>query len=587
MKKLNKKWFELEDLRKRFFSKSVWIPIYGSKEIYKKHNYPEVGYVDEVLIIGSAVIFHENREEVEELNWDSFCDTNSTAYLNSNNDYFESNAFTGWSEKKLGFRLVLSQFLNSDHPQNVEIYQDFIYAYGLVQEGDKWLKPHAGYEEVIRVQRDERGVITFVEVRAEYLRDYLAARKAALRLYYYRCREAVLQSDPEFGWPENGSIVNEEHNQCKVRSYRIDETGDFPDNSYAIFSIRRTDVDPEIDIPEFPPENEQNTAGETRRFIRKANDIRYRVQGELWRGEWIEPAQKSERLGFGEAEERFSVFSDASGTKEDLEGIRDEDSIKYLWFNPSLVGDLLACRGTSLKWYTAETGSLEGEPSDGVHFGVNQLGLINALACDVASLPVWQRRIWAARNTRPDGGVCEELLMAQMKCTPADTKAPEFLVKEAVNWLKQCCEEKYKEVIFREHNEVKSLERQLHRFVALDESGLRRLSKDIVKFTIERLEKESLRRILGVKDSIGTLKLLEKLLASVTSDDFAKLHMAPLFGVYDLRGADSHLASGNIECSYKRIGIDREKPYVVQGAMLLKNVANTIGEIGIYIKKSS
>ena len=63
--------------------------------------------------------------------------------------------------------------------------------------------------------------------------------------------------------------------------------------------------------------------------------------------------------------------------------------------------------------------------------------------------------------------------------------------------------------------------------------------------------------------------------------------MAPLYGVYDLRGADAHLASKDIENSYTRIQIDRDAPFVLQGASLLKNVADTIGVIGTQIKKYS
>ena len=87
------------------------------------------------------------------------------------------------------------------------------------------------------------------------------------------------------------------------------------------------------------------------------------------------------------------------------------------------------------------------------------------------------------------------------------------------------------------------------------------------------------------KSNLGTLKLLEKLLASVTALEFAKSHMAPLFGVYDLRGADAHLSSADIENCYKRIEIDREQNCIIQGEMLLKNVAATIGVIGTQIKK--
>ncbi len=588
MKKLSKEWFELGDVRKRYFSKAAWVPVYGFKNIHKDGAYPELGYSSEILVVGSAVIFEEHRKEAEKVDWGQYSNDNSSAYINSDGHYFKADAFTGWSNEHLGFRLVLSQSINSDHPPNVEINQDFIFAYGLILEGNKWLKPHAGYEEVIRVERNEKGVITFVEIRTEYLRDYLAARKAALRLYYYRERDAVLPSDPDFDWPEDNSIINEEHNRCEVRCHEIDETGDIPGSTWAVFTARRTDVDPHEDIPDFSIHNDDNTEGESRQGAREAKNILFRVQGELWRAEWIDAIHGSERLGSSEPEEDFFVSLDASGKKVNLETLYDETVGKYLWFDASLVETLLARRGSSLKWYSAETGALAGDPSRGVHFGVNQLGHINAYAYDVARLSVWERKIWVAKNIRPDGGVSVELLSAQMKCEPADTKSPEILISRAVEWLRECCNEKYQTDIFKEHAEIQEIKKRLHRFRSLDENGLRGLGKDAVKYTIERMNKKSLMKILKLDNSeLGTLKLLESLLASVTSKDFAKSHMAPLYGVYDLRGADAHLASKDIENSYTRIQIDRDAPFVLQGASLLKNVADTIGVIGTQIKKYS
>ena len=204
----------------------------------------------------------------------------------------------------------------------------------------------------------------------------------------------------------------------------------------------------------------------------------------------------------------------------------------------------------------------------------------------MARLPLWERKVWVANNTRPDGGVSAELTQAQMECDPATTKSPEFLIGHAIKWLQECCLEKYQIDILRKHDEIEELEKRLHRFRSLNETGLRGLGKDIVKFTIERIDKNSLLKILELqKSNLGTLKLLEKLLASVTALEFAKFHMAPLFGVYDLRGADAHLSSADIDNCYKRIEIDREQNFITQGEMLLKNVAATIGVIGTQIKK--
>ena len=132
MKKLSKEWFELGDVRKRYFSKAAWVPVYGFKNIHKDGAYPELGYSSEILVVGSAVIFEEHRKEAEKVDWGQYSNDNSSAYINSDGHYFKADAFTGWSNEHLGFRLVLSQSINSDHPPNVEINQDFIFALSLI-----------------------------------------------------------------------------------------------------------------------------------------------------------------------------------------------------------------------------------------------------------------------------------------------------------------------------------------------------------------------------------------------------------------------------------------------------------------------
>ena len=587
MLELSKEWFELQDHRKRLFSKAVWIPVYGSIHPIQRYKFPDLGHIEETLVIGTAVIFEEHKSKVEELDWHHFSSDDSRPFIDDDGKYHEAGTFFGWGNENIGFRLVLNRYLNPLHPRQVTINQDFISAYSLFEEGDKWLRPSDGYEEVIKIKRDEKGVINFVEIRVEYLRDYLAARKCALRLYYYRERQAILADDPRFEWPENHQLSNEQHDRCQVFCIKVNESGREPDAGWAVFRSWRTDVDPEDDVPNFSTNDNENTGGSSERGVNSSQGIRYRVVGEHWRAEWIEPAEKSVRLGYGEPDEDLFVSPDASGSKINLQLLNYETVGKYLWFKPELINTLLAQRGGHLSWYSAETGNISGRPEGNVHFGVNKVGLINAYAWDVARLPLWERRIWVSHNTKPDGGVCFELLQSQMECKPADTKSPEFLLDHAVDWLKERFYEKYSLDMTNQHGELEEIKRSIHRFRAVDEGGLRSLAKDVFRFSIERFNKKVLLSALGWQESkLGTIKLLEEVLASVTKVEFAKTHMAPLYGVYDLRNADAHLASMDIEGCYSRIGVDRNERFVVQGATLIKNVADTIGEIGTYLKNS-
>lgn len=586
MDELSKEWFELRDHRRRLYSRAVWVPVYGTIHPLELGRYPEVGHVDEVLAVGSAVVFNDKREKAEELDWHYWSLDNTVPYLGGDGQYFEAESFYDDPDGRLGLRLVLTHYLNSDHPRQVYINQDFVLAYGLLEERGYWVRPNEGYEQVVRLTRKEDGTIEFVEIRAEYLKDYLAARNGALRLYYYRQRRAILKNDPKFDWPEDFSLVSDTNDQLEVRCNEIDASGDFPGTTWALFKAWRTDVDPEEEVPDFAGNDDEATETETTKGVRGDGGGRFLVTGEMWRGEWIEPAEKSYRVGYGEPDEALMVQLDGGGGRVDLKTLNREEVGKYLWFKPEVINDLLSRRGATMQWYTHDTGGVSPSPDWLLHFGVNKLGLINAYAYDVARRPLWERRIWVAHNCRPDGGVSAELMETQMACKPASTKSPEFMIHHALGWIDQVFQEKFKIAFFREHHEVEELSSKIHRFRAIDESSLRSLAKDLVKISIERINKKSLIDALGEgKSDQGTLKLLQRLLAKHTDQDYAYARMSPLFGAYDLRGADAHLSSSDVNECYASAGVDRSVPLTKQAEQLIQNVADAFGTTGTELRR--
>ena len=586
MEEPSKEWFELADHRKRLYARAVWIPVYGTVHPIKFDSYPNIGFVEETLAVGSAVIFNAGRDKAEELEWKYWPQSDTTPYVDDHGKYHDSSLFYDENEVCLGFRIILSQHLNSLHPRHVSLHQDFVHAYALLNEGDKWLRPSEGYEEVVRMTKNPKGETIFVEIRAEYLRDYLAARKAALRLYYYRQRQAVFQDKPCFAWPEDFSLTSEQNDKCEVRCYEINASGKIPGSSWAFMKVWRTDVDVEEDVPDFSQDDDDNTATESETGVQTGEGRRFHVSGELWRAEWIDPAEISCRIGYSEPKEDLFVSVDGSGSKVDLESLKIEDVGRYLWFKPSVVPSLLVHRGSSLEWYTRDTGGVSATPDRLIHFGVNSLGIVNAYAYDVARLPLWERRVWVSNNCRPDGGVSSELLKAQMECKPAESEPPELMLLRALKWINMNFEDKFGLPLVRDHREVEGLSNRIHRFRATSEIGLKELAKDVVKISIERINKRSLVSALKeTKSNLGTLKLLEKLLARYTDKNYACQLMSPLFGVYDLRGSDAHLNSVDVEGCYTRIGIDPGKPLVVQGALLLEKVSDAFGVSGCVIKE--
>lgn len=577
-------WFELTDVRKRLYSKAVWIPVYGGKHYIKHLKYPAIGYSEDHLVVGSAVIYNDMREAAEKLDWSSWVQDGTAPYLSSKGEYFTAGSFTGWSDKELGFRLVLGQHINSAHARTVMLHPDFSLGYGLIQEGEKWMRPEDGYAEVARAERDDTGEIRLIEIRSEYLRDFLAARGGALRLYYYRERRSVFQDDPGFFKNERIDLVAEEHYRCEVRSHAVNDSGDRPGTSWIALRAWRTDVDPEADVPEFV--GEEATASETRTGTRSDENIRHTIWGELWRAEWIEASPVVARFADREPDQNFYVTIDGSGSKVDLKELNDEDIGKYLWFKPQVIRALLDRRGSSISWYSRETGNISAGPSLGVHFGMNRIGLINVYAYDIARRPFWEREIWVAHNSAPDGGVSAELQRVQMATEFSDTHAPEVLLFKSVDWLGAVFEEKFGATLFRAHDQISILQKDINRFRATDENGLRELAKNIVRSTIERLDKKALLRAnQDAEQTLGSIKLLETLLSKFTSQEYARERMAPIFGVYDLRLADAHLGSSSVESAYSRLGVSRDKAPVLQAMEMLEAVSEAFGVTGTELKR--
>jgi hypothetical protein len=271
--------------------------------------------------------------------------------------------------------------------------------------------------------------------------------------------------------------------------------------------------------------------------------------------------------------------TDAAGKQETRDTLAD--SVRWLWFRPEVATALADRRGGSMGWYTRDTGYVGCSPGHEVHFGINPIGLVNVFARDVALLPDWQQRIWAGHNVAPDGGVSEELLASQMQAMPASTQAPEKFLGEGLRLLGQALQQRAGVAALRPHGDIPEILRRTHRFRATDRAGLLALAKDLARLTADSLDagaiKDRLKSLNALEEpKWGSLKSLERLLATQVGPDRARAAMAPLFGVYDLRLADAHLASEEVDESLKQLGVAEAAPRVVQGYQLMRACVNAI-----------
>lgn len=567
-------WFEMPEVRRKLIANGVWITLRQSETI------PIAENQEEVICVGTVAIANDHRDIGNQLDWDDIgLIHNPEPYAFSDGRYKAADVYLHNENEAIGIELILVQHVNSAHKGIWRPNQDLVMALGLIEQDDIWVRPDEGYIDVIRCRRDIEGQFVAIEIRAEFLRDYLCARGLALRIASYRQRMAKVDDSTYLEWPANSIEINTENERFSMRVFEIDAEGGLF-GSVAVMKVWRTDVDDNEDVPVFGDETDQNTAYESQRYERTGPKL-FRVEGELWRTEWVEPATISERVRRDKPTEEFFYLVGAAGEKLPSSALNNEDVVRWLWFRPQVIETLLEHKGSGLGWYTFDTGWVKCSPDYGTHFGINKVGLINVYAYDIAKLPQWQQRLWVGHNVAPDGQVSSELLDSQMRATPASTTAPEADFEDILAILNKVFIKLYGSVLFRSHDSKDEILRRVHRFRATSKAGLLELAKDIARLTADSIDLNLLRTIVKPENDqkLGSLKLVERLLVTSQGDDLARNIMTPLVGVYELRLGDAHLPSSKINEAYTLLKVEVNSLPITQGTQILIQTVNSLREI--------
>lgn len=273
---------------------------------------------------------------------------------------------------------------------------------------------------------------------------------------------------------------------------------------------------------------------------------------------------------------------ETDGTRLASAELDNEDIGRWLWFRSSVVNDFLDLRGFSLRWHTAETGSIVSTSGYSIHFGINSSDLITIYAYDIARLPAWEQHIWAAQNVVPDGKVSSELLDSQVKAQPASTYAVEELFFEVIDMIESGFRKAFDVPLFTHDINRSEAMKHISRFASKDQASLLRLAKEMVRIFSDRLDVRELRKLSTHlnKDKLGSNKLLEDVLAQKVGPEKAREVFGPIAGAYDMRVGDAHPTSSKIGDALKLAGIDESSSFLRQGEQLISNFGQSIWWIG-------
>jgi hypothetical protein len=577
---MEQKWFEMTEIRKRRFDSAVWIPLRASQKI-ETGKWGYLGYRSEFFGAGSLAVPLRKRDAAARLGWTELGLSHDHSGYAARGRYVAADEYED-EQLKGAIPLVMSQRGNSAEPPTWHIHPDFVITLGLKREGNVWVAVDEDYMEVVRLKLDEKNRPSLLEVRSEHLKDYLCARRMGLLISWYRERQHIVDAEPQFEWPKPDGVYKDGE-RWEGRITAIHEGGAFFGDSMAVMRVTRTNLDFDEDVPHIGISDET----ETSHFTRNVSEGRklYRVAGEVWRNEWVEPGSRSTRIRRDEPSSPIAFVVDAAGKKQTAKNLIESGS--WLWFRPDLIPALIERRGGSLEWYTRETGGVRGSPDYRVHFGINSLGLLNAYAKDVALLPEWLQRVWAGFNVSPEGKVSAELFLAQGRGELARTQAPEPFLPDGIAVLNDAFTKRFGIALFRAYPEPVEVFKPCHRFKALSESGLFGLAKDLVRVVLEHIDAAALQKIVPPpdKEKWGSLKSLEKVLTTVIGGKDAHAALGALHGIYNLRLADAHVFSKDeLDEAYALAHVDRALPFVMQGRDLLITCVNSLHLIADAIK---
>lgn len=576
---MNQDWILQKKETRKTFSIATWVPLRESIT-EEKGEIKSVSHVSEYFGCGSVAFPPEHRDFADNLDWSSIgIGHTAQPYAYKDGHYCPIDQYQYNDKEPIGVHLVF------EHPQPVIdgrlwiLNPDLIVALRLIKEGNNWVRPEENFVVVAREFLDEKGNHQRIEIKREFLLDYLAARNLSLRLSYYRQRVEnvdTLEGSPYANLTDLQEDRDDGRFEIHVRSLK-----DVFGGSWASFRVWRTDVDEEEDAPVMGPESNDNTDYE--RSQGEGSDYDgIRVESEFWRNEWIEHQGQSKRVR-GDADTNLPQFIvETDGTRLASADLHNEDARRWLWFRSSIVNELLGLRGFSLEWYTAKTGGIHSTSGYVTHFGINSSDLITVYAYDVARLDPWEQHIWAAHNVVPDGKVSSELLDSQVKAQPASSHSAEDLLFKVMGMLEAEFHREFNVPLYSHEVDLPLAMKQISRFVSKDQASLLRLAKELVRVFTDRLNIPELRKISGHpnKEKLGSNKLLEDILAQKIGAEKAYSIFSPIVGAYDMRVGDAHPTSSKITDALKLAGIDESRSFLRQGEQLISNYGQSIWWIG-------
>lgn len=337
-------WFEMKDIRTKKYDEAVWIPLL-SEETEKKGELCKVGSEQVEFYSQSILVPNDAFNVVEKIKWSDLSDCNiAVADVNEIGKYKACDVINRYisqenTDEKNSEVIpinaiipVLTQQFGSGETDIWHLHQDIVLALKLLRCDDSWVRPDENYVEVAHLIRKDGNPVK-LEIKNEFLKDYLCARQMGLYVATVDIREKYFGKDPCLGWKEGltqKELDNGEwwgtYNKTTDSGYSVGETA-------LIVNATRTDDAFNEDVPTI--DYTDHIKVETKDVNLASENEVFMYLAELYKYELILPGSESVRIR-GDEPSNLPFFKiNASG--KSVASNQLKDGKRWLWFNPDVV----------------------------------------------------------------------------------------------------------------------------------------------------------------------------------------------------------------------------------------------------------
>lgn len=205
-------------------------------------------------------------------------------------------------------------------------------------------------------------------------------------------------------------------------------------------------------------------------------------------------------------------------------------------------------------------GSIRQGADFDIPFGINRHNRLVMWLGDVARLPQSEQFYLRSENVQSDHSIGSEFYDGQIECKFTN-RTPEDQLFEQRSRLLEACFARFGQKLAHLEKEVLDLAISIRRPVVDTPVERRNIADALNKVYLESLDNKALERILTKlgqdASNLGSLKRLQKLVEAVVPTEDIAGTMSPLYVLYDLRVATSHL--GSHEGQEEKLGFVKQR----------------------------